>query len=609
MKSLICLAICIVFFLSCKSTDGDSELQGIWGKKKKQISSQPQKPLGQLNRCVAIRGNGHYVIAHFGALAAVTEQYGIFDGMVGASSATITMFMYDHMLENQYFQRASGRQKELIMATMVKSIAGWIESYKNSKDIKSINTAVEAFGKLFAVLKQEEQAGMLDTTRAGWKASVAAARLHRALSSEELRNLVDAEALKMLSNPTRQGYASYEYKIKEFIKGIKNISSWKANDADLYFRQGIFDFKGLSETAAHLAEFYSMTNAFAPKQELGSFLSQCAHEGNVGKTWGKLVSKNKSYRCEQAFVNMATKYRAELAKNHCRNFTSRVTPSILRSQKCFEAQAHKQPIGKNYMVIGLTGVLKSQSGLQQFEKYRQAFKQNTKRPLAVPINFSKDVVFGYMPSHKELEQRFTNLSHLTPRSLVEDYRNDYKTKRYESLGRVSYETMIFTSAAEPGLSGVQAVPGHGKMLNLGGWTDVHPTISAKLAGCKEVFFIGRKGGESFIVNDNPLKNRPRDGVSEVINMTEQDRIDLHDAKNPQSSYRRHFRDSDAIWCTDWNNFTDLQQFEMYAHSYSEAQLFVRSRSKSFAQSRAKLNPHPVSKIPNEPILGCIFGKE
>src|SRR5690349_6860427 len=50
--------------------------------------------------CVALRGNGNYIITHFASLARLIENYGIIDGMAGGSSSTITMFTYESILKN-----------------------------------------------------------------------------------------------------------------------------------------------------------------------------------------------------------------------------------------------------------------------------------------------------------------------------------------------------------------------------------------------------------------------------------------------------------------------------------------------------------------------------
>ena len=73
----------ILALVGCRSFDGgDSELST---DKKKRSPKLYNVDDHKQKRCVAIRGNGHYIVTHFGALAGITENYGAPDGLGGGT--------------------------------------------------------------------------------------------------------------------------------------------------------------------------------------------------------------------------------------------------------------------------------------------------------------------------------------------------------------------------------------------------------------------------------------------------------------------------------------------------------------------------------------------
>ncbi len=56
--------------------------------------------------CVSLQGNGRAIYAHFGALAYLVEAHGIPKGVAGGSSATVSMFILESILENPALQNA-----------------------------------------------------------------------------------------------------------------------------------------------------------------------------------------------------------------------------------------------------------------------------------------------------------------------------------------------------------------------------------------------------------------------------------------------------------------------------------------------------------------------
>ncbi len=67
----------------------------------------------QKDYCVSLQGNGRAIYAHFGALAYLVEAHGIPQGVSGGSSATVSMFILESILENPALQNSETGQVDL----------------------------------------------------------------------------------------------------------------------------------------------------------------------------------------------------------------------------------------------------------------------------------------------------------------------------------------------------------------------------------------------------------------------------------------------------------------------------------------------------------------
>jgi hypothetical protein len=147
-------------------------------------------------------------------------------------------------------------------------------------------------------------------------------------------------------------------------------------------------------------------------------------------------------------------------------------------------------------------------------------------------------------------------------------RTDAKARKFLQLGSgTTWRKAISASPAEPGLS--KAVYLSPTRISVGGWPDLHPVQILKSSGCKNVFYITRRGQESdFIISPTPLTaNRPRKGIAELLGANEDERSELFDVTNPKGAFNDALKSAKGVLCTDWNKFKDAETRQMMDDAY------------------------------------------
>ena len=64
---------------------------------------------------------------HFGSLARVVEEYGELDAIAGGSSASVSGFFYESIVENPIVKEAEEDTRRLYISTMFKSMLGFLD--------------------------------------------------------------------------------------------------------------------------------------------------------------------------------------------------------------------------------------------------------------------------------------------------------------------------------------------------------------------------------------------------------------------------------------------------------------------------------------------------
>jgi hypothetical protein len=91
----------------------------------------------------------------------------------------------------------------------------------------------------------------------------------------------------------------------------------------------------------------------------------------------------------------------------------------------------------------------------------------------------------------------------------------------------------------------------------------------KSSGCKNVFYITRRGPETdFIISPTPLTaTRPRKGIAELLGANEAERSELFDVTNPKGAFNDALKSATGVLCTDWNKFKDTETRQMMDDAY------------------------------------------
>ncbi len=473
--------------------------------------------------CVAVRGNGHYIVTHFASMARIVEHYGIPNGMSGGSSGSISQFVYESILMNPGVRTCGDRacnkgDASARVALTLKSLQGYGEALAGSDEVVSITELVGLVTKLKAEVDKRNVEGLL-------KSDVAAAtkQLQEVLAIPEFASIVNPEIKELLASPARAAFAA-----KDVQKSITTLGAFSVDDNRLFFRPGLLNWNALAELFGRVASFYA---GYAPANGSGmkAWLDDCA-AGSIGKPWTEAAqTTTKSGTCGERFIGLVNDYRKEVrakppAKSRIDDrvdmpspLMKLITTSVLDGEA---ATAYKT--ARNEYLTG-----KFPTGDIAFVPPFEAIK------------------FGYWGRAADLEKVRAN-----PRGYT-----DLKTSKVTSLGGGPWREVLTASPAEPGLSRFVELP-DGR-VSAGGWSDLAPVLVLKNAGCKKVIYVTREGDESGFATK----------IAKRVGMDEPSWKKLYDLSTGESGYNRSLTEADGVWCTNWNSFGDLAQKEMALESF------------------------------------------
>ncbi len=512
---------------------------------------EPQAPAGDgsLKVCAAVRGNGHYILTHFGALARITEHYGKIDALAGGSSSTVTMFMHESMAMNPLVESAQGRDKDLRMALLLKSILGYVEVMKNTPEATGITN-------LISVFQQAQAQGIFALSESQYKK--AAEDLSALLKNPKLKDLVNPNVLNMLANTDNLGYLdasgkqNYPYKVNEVKASLQSIVGFKALDQKIFFREGIISFPGLARALNRMANFYA---GYQPTNmaKMTDFVEGCAVEKLVGAPWPAVAAAdavNGKGKCGKLFEDVLVEYRKAVDDGKAPAKPSRLTETV----------------GATVPSIVSTAVLKGANAVKKYEAARTNYRLDKTPNFDVDFN---EVKFGYW-----IPQR---LQEAVDAGMRAGGGEDGKLAKFENLGsNATWEEVLKASPAEPGLSPAVELK-KGELVSVGGWSDLSPVQVLETAGCDKVVYVTRRQAEStFLTSPGPIDapDHVRVGVAEQLNMQESQRKGIYELKTADGDKPSGFvnaivgaTERGGVWCTDWNEYGDAQPGEMYLHSY------------------------------------------
>lgn len=546
--------------------------------------------------CLALRGNGDAEPAHWGALANLVEKKGLPMAQAGGSSATVSMFLLESIALNDLVSKATPEVQRSRASLLLKSLFG-ITYYLSAKPqtqagIWAYKTAGLSRLHLLGIFAKSLASGsIVEDSKVLADLKLLADDLYAFGIGDQSRYLGVLQALKnplssrMLNAERLRELAFYS---GELYRALSTIGAFNAeSDQDLFFRDGIVSFKKLGRAVGRVATFLSgRVSTVESREALRHFVEVC-EPVHRGRTWQETVE----------------------VEPRCQTELNAALDAFFRQSIDWEKQnaVHAKP-GAKIATLATTAVLTGKAYRDAAETYaRYHSERDRSLSASFRVENPEDVKFGYWSSSLLLKRVEHNLK--TP--FVDrsgrrfDFSTDAKSARFLALGEASWLEILSLSPAEPGLASLQPMKiGAGDVFSAGGWSDLHPIPVLKAAGCDQVIYVTRKGGESLFGQgvakrvfefERPwdvLRTVPAEAAkaNAIINNRGDDKdmtskwSRLYNLANPSSSLVTSIGAADAVLCTDWNRFDTKNEIrEMVTESYQAPYVVSPRASKVLGQ--------------------------
>lgn len=501
----------IVGLLSCRTASPVQNSRLVDAVDDQRTSNTPRT-------CAAIRGNGQRIFAHFAALARISEHYGLLEAISGGSSASVTTFIYDSMLQNPALNRCNGgpcTPEEVggRMALLLKSIDGYLEVLANTPEAVALRGLVA----LRPLIEQQGISSLLAENRL----EEATQHLQQLFNSRQLLELINPKIFEQLADG----------KVREVVEQIQGLGDFEITDQTLFFREGLFNFKAFAKIIGRVGDFYAGRN-LENVADLTSFLDVCTEPAR-GRLWAELKTVDNGI-CAAKFQDLLSSYRSTM-QSHV------ASPRI------------NDRVGSNLPTLISTSILSGVAAQERFLEAKRRYDQGEEPNFQV--DFDTMVKVGYFGSKPDLARVLSNPMKYS----------DLRTSKLIGLidpatdNAYSWETALSLSPAEPGLANIQALTA--TQASMGGWADLHPVQVLENLGCETVIYITRQEvGADFAVD-----------VSKQLNATSEDMRNLYGMhrEGRLSSNMQAWLAADGAWCTDWNSFAVPGQIqELWADGYN-----------------------------------------
>lgn len=548
----------------------------------------PSLARAEQNYCLAIRGNGENVAAHWPAMARIVEENGLPEAAAGGSSASVSLFFLDSLAGNAVMNDEKDPVKRRKMqALLLKSLPEFVTLMARQDRLTDAFTFLQELKNKDSALRER-----LLRYLAG-KGEVDNAELRRVFA--KYLPLVNPDMIKGLKQ--KPGFFR-----GEAMNALKVFGQFNAqSDANLFVRPGLVDFKYFSLILGSVADFYAGNADDSTNQSLNKFARTCAEDG-YQKPWANL-----SGACRASFESAVVAY---------------------LQRGTFANRALFEQAGANLRSYPSTAVLKV-GAVGRFRRLREAYFQGDTSADFAGFNVSVgggELGFGYWGKDSELKAIGKKLADAARAG-------DEKAKHFTSLGGATWFEVLATSPAEPGLASVQEIPtnitreqvlaavGGGAatrwdklatrpaLLSAGGWSDLHPTGVLKAAGCEHVVYLTRRDGDAIFGQQVFIRLA---GLTKIIPFWDKIgdhnndgwKVDgevaytpwnaLYNLGNPESSFNRALRNADAVYCTDWNRYKVFggEMGPMVTEAYTSPVFLKAGAPKSF-----QVNPERSGDFP------------
>jgi len=468
--------------------------------------------------CVAVRGNGPKIFAHFAGLARVHEHYGLIDGIAGGSSGSITSFLTESMYKNPHAFDCGGQpcddgEAGLRIALMFKSISAYFEVLAGTDEALAIQ-------QLAPVVAQAKAMG-IDTFIANGDFEAARDALNTLFASEDLAELINPELLDLLANSPDP-----EFHVQEIWAMLSGFGTFAVDGDHIFIRPSVIGFDAFASKLGRIGTFYA---AYGPAdaEAWQQFFDACTPDSR-GKGWPEIAARDAGdgTTCGELFRGMLGQWReAYLADED--NQPSRLDDAI----------------GDVLPSLISTSVLEGDS-VASFEQARTDWL--AARPYTFTPSFD-DIRFGYWGQDADLATVGANPNGYS----------DAKTSRFLPLGEGPWRVALSRSPAEPGLA--RALELNDTQVSFGGWSDLAPSLVLKNLGCDRVVLITRRGA---------VQGGFGPSVAGLLGMDAEEDEALYGLDNAASSIYRSLTEADAVLCTNWDGFESADFAGVFGDAYT-----------------------------------------
>ena len=505
--ALVSLAVILTLLPGCKSSQPTAV---------KEISQSI--PTGDHPKfCAAIQGNGQAIFGHFHSLAHIISYYGMFDAAAGSSSATLTMFLLESILQNPAITdcNCSKDEKNQRIALMLKSLVGFFELNKHRIE----STSLYSYS---ALLQNLEKKGLGDNPQFPIPNLTSA-------DFQDLEQLLGVLYNKkfgqLIATSPNRNYHLNDY------KASLTSGAFKVDSAKAFLRPFPVTFEGVATAVGWIGNFYA-ARGYTNSTHWNDWFATCQPNALKDKTWGQIAYQNYDPEHLNAFFADGNERTATACLE---KFKVLISDYDAMDKKKIPSQNRvDEPVGKYLKTISATGLIIG-DGVKKIEQAKADYAA-AKEVTDLKIDYDQEFRVGYF-GPKDL------LDYASDKVAAEKAAGemDVKTEKFFPIVGKIWRDVLQTSPAEPTIS--EAIPVEpNKVTSIGGWADPFPPTILKLAGCEHVFFITTER-ESF----NLIT-----GLNNLLGAE-------HSATGPsflQSALSRGIADADAIWCTNWNNYTD-----------------------------------------------------
>lgn len=577
------------------------------GKSTEEIkSAKPRNPSSTENYCVAMRGNGELMPAHWGSLARVMETYGAPDGMAGASSGSMTTFLWESAMANADLPKAKAERGQQL-ALMFKSLEGvtyflyeqrgwktlveWVKQIQTQDAFNSVTTLAtqqslnKYLPQAIAAVKDLKNSGIFFGPAVQ---AVAEYAMDPSISKDKSKQAILMKRIEALKQ-TLAVFGKFDAK----------------NDAQLFVRNGIVDFQALAVRFGAIGDYFAQRDASTEARQAFELFIRTCLPVSTGRSWPEIV----------------------MAEPRCQVLLGQSVESFFANYEPSQRSRVYDPVGQYGASLVTTSVISGESA-KAFRAQRDGYLKS----LAVGVGgdvrvLPTDLRFGYWgrPADLQLveaEMRNPN----NPLSKLD------KSHRFLALGEGTWLQALALSPAEPGLSPAlefSSVGMNPEWVSFGGWSDLHPIPVLKAAGCDKVVYVTRRGGDS-LFGQGVVKrilgfekpgwelldsSGPGKQASTLLNNNGSDDYadsawhKLYNLKNPQSSFAGSLAAADAVMCTDWNSFDVKTQFPQMIEASFNAPIYEKSAPARTSFANPKIITTSDNKVDAKlgyaPYAGCI----